>query len=105
MARRGPYDLHLHPTVPRYWVRQETARELVVYRKLHETNSEWLGSKTMMERWWCIDCEAAVELNVYGRGEHCDSDAVDSMERIPLKAKAATAQIEALLASSVCGSN
>src|SRR5207245_328684 len=34
MARRGPYDLHLHPTVPRYWVRQETARELVVYRKL-----------------------------------------------------------------------
>src|SRR5207244_11895352 len=71
----------------------------------HETNSEWLGSTTMMERWWCIDCKAAVELNVYGRCEHCDSDAVDSMERIPLKAKAATAQIEALLASSACGSN
>jgi hypothetical protein len=35
----------------------------------------------MTEKWFCADCRVPVELNIYGRCEHCDSDAVDSMHR------------------------
>jgi hypothetical protein len=35
----------------------------------------------MQERWFCADCRIPTGLNVFGRCEHCDSDAVDSMER------------------------
>jgi hypothetical protein len=35
-----------------------------------------------MERWWCIDCRTAVSLNTQARCEQCDSDAVDTMERL-----------------------
>ncbi len=34
-----------------------------------------------MERWWCIDCRAPVELNRHGRCDCCGSEAVDTMER------------------------
>jgi hypothetical protein len=35
-----------------------------------------------MELWWCIDCRVRVELNRQGRCQLCDSDAVDTMERM-----------------------
>ena len=38
----------------------------------------------MMEKWWCMDCQRPVLLNTYGRCAWCDSDAVDSMERLSL---------------------
>ena len=38
-----------------------------------------------MEGWWCLDCQRPVQLNVYGRCEWCDSNAVDSMERLCLQ--------------------
>ena len=34
-----------------------------------------------MNRWWCMDCRSAVELDMHGRCESCESEAVDSMER------------------------
>ena len=34
-----------------------------------------------MERWWCLDCRAPVELNRHARCPYCDSEAVDTMER------------------------
>ena len=34
-----------------------------------------------MERWWCLDCRAEVELNRSGRCSCCDSEAVDTMLR------------------------
>jgi hypothetical protein len=43
-----------------------------------------------MERWWCIDCRAPVDLNSHGRCECCDSEAVDTMERNYMQASAAT---------------
>jgi hypothetical protein len=39
----------------------------------------------MTEKWFCADCRVPVDLNMYGRCEHCDSDAVDSMHRLNLK--------------------
>lgn len=39
----------------------------------------------MMEQWWCADCRRPVELNIFGRCERCDSDAVDSMQRFGLQ--------------------
>ena len=42
----------------------------------------------MNERWWCVDCRIATSLNIYGRCERCDSDAVDSMERFGLRKEA-----------------
>jgi hypothetical protein len=33
-----------------------------------------------MNRWWCMDCRAAVELNRHGRCGCCESEAVDLME-------------------------
>lgn len=41
-----------------------------------------------MERWWCIDCRAPVELNRHGRCGCCDSEAVDTMERNYMQANA-----------------
>ena len=35
-----------------------------------------------MERWWCIDCRTPVSLNRQARCERCDSDALDTMERL-----------------------
>jgi Zn finger protein HypA/HybF involved in hydrogenase expression len=34
-----------------------------------------------MERWWCMDCLAPVELDKHGRCASCDSEAVDLMDR------------------------
>lgn len=33
-----------------------------------------------MNRWWCMDCRAAVELDKHGRCGCCESEAIDSME-------------------------
>jgi hypothetical protein len=38
-----------------------------------------------MERWWCIDCRAQVDLNKHARCSTCGSEAVDSMERKGMK--------------------
>jgi hypothetical protein len=32
-----------------------------------------------MNRWWCMDCRSAVELDKHGRCGSCESEAVDSM--------------------------
>ncbi len=40
-----------------------------------------------MERWWCTDCRVPVELNKHARCGHCDSEAVDAMERTGKKVK------------------
>ena len=34
----------------------------------------------IMNRWWCMDCRAAVELNRHGRCGCCESEAIDLME-------------------------
>jgi len=47
----------------------------------------------MNERWWCVDCRMPVALNIYGRCERCDSDAVDSMERFGLRKKEESAPV------------
>jgi hypothetical protein len=31
-----------------------------------------------MNRWWCMDCRSAVDLDRHGRCEGCESEAVDS---------------------------
>jgi ABC-type ATPase with predicted acetyltransferase domain len=46
--------------------------------------------EAIMERWWCVDCRASVELNMHGRCASCDSEAVDSMERAGLKTASAS---------------
>ena len=33
-----------------------------------------------MNRWWCMDCRSAVELDKHGRCGCCESEAVDLME-------------------------
>lgn len=48
-----------------------------------------LGEEALMERFWCIDCRAPVDLNRHGRCECCDSEAVDTMERNYMQASAA----------------
>jgi len=40
-----------------------------------------------MERWWCLDCQAVVELNVHGQCGCCGSEAVDTAYRKPLTKK------------------
>lgn len=35
----------------------------------------------IVDRWWCMDCRSAVELDRHGRCACCKSEAVDSMER------------------------
>jgi len=32
-----------------------------------------------MKLWWCVECQAEVELNKQGRCEVCDSEGVDSL--------------------------
>lgn len=32
-----------------------------------------------MNRWWCMDCRSAIELDKHGRCESCESEAVDSL--------------------------
>ena len=34
-----------------------------------------------MNRWWCMDCRADVELNKHGRCGCCDSEAVDPVDQ------------------------
>jgi len=34
-----------------------------------------------MNRWWCMDCRAIVELDKHGRCGCCESEAVDLMEQ------------------------
>jgi len=36
------------------------------------------GLEEMMNRWWCMDCRSAVELDTHGRCASCESEAVDS---------------------------
>jgi len=31
-----------------------------------------------MNRWWCMDCRSAVDLDLHGRCGSCESEAVDS---------------------------
>jgi hypothetical protein len=31
-----------------------------------------------MNRWWCMDCRSAVDLDKHGRCGSCESEAVDS---------------------------
>jgi|HubBroStandDraft_6_1064221.scaffolds.fasta_scaffold1383218_1 hypothetical protein len=46
-----------------------------------------------MERWWCIDCGTAVSLNMQARCEQCDSDAVDTMERLARRSAATSTHL------------
>ena len=33
-----------------------------------------------MNRWWCMDCRKAVEIDKHGRCGNCESEAVDLVE-------------------------
>ena len=49
-----------------------------------------------MERWWCLDCHAVVELNVHGQCGCCGSEAVDTAHRKPLSKKELSPAVVAL---------
>ena len=58
------------------------------------------GGFEMLNRWWCMDCLSAVELDRHCRCASCESEAVDSCGpvkgnslRIPIAGMAATASI------------
>ncbi len=46
-----------------------------------------------MERWWCTDCRTPVSLNTQARCERCDSDAVDTMERLAERSTATSTEL------------
>lgn len=43
--------------------------------------------------WWCANCLQKVELNIHGRCDRCESDAVDPMSRAHLRAVEVAADI------------
>jgi hypothetical protein len=45
----------------------------------------------MLNRWWCMDCRSAVDLNRHGRCASCESEAVDSCHRRPCDVSTAPA--------------
>jgi hypothetical protein len=55
----------------------------------------WFRGGSKMNRWYCMDCKAEVELDNHGRCGCCESEAVDSMEpRGGLTAVISVAQAE-----------
>jgi Zn finger protein HypA/HybF involved in hydrogenase expression len=53
-----------------------------------------------MNRWWCMDCRSAVDLDAHGRCGSCESEAVDILSPHGIQA-APTLVVDADVTTSV----